>query len=78
MFTFSPDPSAGDPDVEVLPVRAPDGRLGPGRGGGRGRRGRRRVLPAAHAGRLRRLAVVHAPRVAPAVGDAVLGAVAVH
>ena len=59
-------------------VRAPDGRLGPRRRRWWRRRGGRRVLPAAHAGRLGGLAVVHAPRVAPAVGDARLGAVAVH
>ena len=75
--TFSPHPAAGDSDVEVL-VRAPDRRLGPRRRGRRRRRGGRRVLPTAHAGGLGRLAVVHAPRVAPAVGDATLGAVAVH
>ena len=75
--TFSSHSAAGDSDVEVL-VRATDGRLGPGRGGGRRRRGGRRVLPAADAGRLRRLAVVHAPRVAPAVGHVSLGAVAEH
>ena len=75
--TFSPHSAAGDAHFEVL-VRAADGRLGPGRGGGRRRRGGRRVLPAADAGRLRRLAVVHAPRVAPAVGHVSLGAVAEH
>ena len=56
--TLAPDPAAGDPDVEAG-VRVPDRRLGPRRRGRRRRRGGRRVLPAAHAGGLRRLAVVH-------------------